>query len=95
MVDLGDEVIRVRARVTGRVQGVFFRQSARHEAMRLGVAGFARNEPDGAVLVEAEGDRAAVDALIAWCHDGPDKAQVDAVVVEVIDPAGGSGFRTG
>ena len=47
--------------ITGRVQGVFFRDSARMEANRLGVAGFARNEPDGSVYIEAEGEKDALD----------------------------------
>lgn len=69
-------------RVSGRVQGVFFRQSAKRKAEELGMVGFARNEPDGTVTIEAEGDPAALDALIAWCHEGPTYAKVERVVVE-------------
>lgn len=69
-------------RVSGRVQGVFFRQSAKQKAVELGVVGLARNEPDGTVTIEAEGDPAALDALIAWCHDGPTHAKVERVTVE-------------
>jgi acylphosphatase len=69
-------------RVTGRVQGVFFRQSAKQKAEALGIVGFARNEPDSTVIIEAEGEPTALDALIAWCHEGPTYAKVERVVVE-------------
>ena len=65
--------------VHGRVQGVFYRQSTRTEAERLGLTGFARNNPDGTVTIEAEGPTEALDDLEAWCHQGPPAAQVDAV----------------
>ena len=82
------ETVRVRARVRGRVQGVWFRASTREEAERAGLAGGVRNLPDGSVELEAEGAREAVDQLIAWCHHGPPAAQVDAVDVETIEPTG-------
>ncbi|UOQ67110.1 acylphosphatase [Hymenobacter volaticus] len=68
--------------IHGRVQGVFFRQSTRTEAQRLGLTGYARNNPDGTVTVEAEGPADALDALEAWCHQGPAAARVDKVEVE-------------
>jgi acylphosphatase len=74
---LGD-VIR-RYRVTGKVQGVFFRHSARLEAERLGIRGAARNLPDGSVEVLAAGTAAALDALREWLRRGPPMARVDAV----------------
>ncbi|UOQ74321.1 acylphosphatase [Hymenobacter cellulosilyticus] len=67
--------------VHGRVQGVFFRQSTRAEAQRLGLTGFARNNADGTVSIEAEGPAEALDALQAWCHQGPLTARVDRVEV--------------
>lgn len=84
---------RVRARivVSGRVQGVAFRQSTADEARRLGVEGWVRNLPDGRVEAEVEGDRAAVGALVRWCHAGPPAARVDGVEVEWVEPAGGLG----
>ncbi|HLH46498.1 MAG TPA: acylphosphatase [Acidimicrobiales bacterium] len=84
--------VRRRLIVRGRVQGVFYRASCAREAQRLGVAGWARNRPDGSVEVVAEGDAAAVDQLTAWCRRGPSRAQVDDV--EVVDEpvAGGRGF---
>lgn len=71
----------VQVRVTGRVQGVSFRWYAQEQARRLGVVGWVRNEPDGSVLLHAEGDDDAVDALVAWCHDGPGMARVSDVAV--------------
>jgi acylphosphatase len=73
-----DEVIR-HFFVTGRVQGVFFRQSARDEAERRGIRGSARNLPDGSVEIWAQGNAAAVDALHQWLKRGPARARVDAV----------------
>ena len=67
--------------VSGRVQGVFFRDTARREAKRLGINGFARNEPNGAVWIEAEGDEAKLDEFLQWCHKGPIWARVDKLDV--------------
>ena len=60
----------VQARVVGRVQGVSFRWYTEERARALGVTGWVRNEPDGSVLLHAEGDDDAVDALVAWCRTG-------------------------
>ena len=73
-----DEVTR-RFFVLGQVQGVFFRHSARLEADRLTVRGFARNLPDGSVEVVAQGGAAAVEELRAWLQRGPTQARVDEV----------------
>lgn len=80
--------------VTGHVQGVFFRASARDEARRLGLAGWARNEPDGSVRIEVEGDPSALDQFIAWCRIGPPRARVKHVAVEMGQVQGHTGFRT-
>lgn len=68
--------------VSGLVQGVFFRAATREEAKRLGVTGWVRNLPDGRVEVLACGDRARLDALLEWLHEGPPHASVSAVDVE-------------
>ncbi|MGD9388697.1 MAG: acylphosphatase [Gammaproteobacteria bacterium] len=71
-----------RCIVTGRVQGVFFRDSTARRASELGVTGVARNLPDGTVEVLACGDEAAVAALCEWLWEGPPAARVDGVDVE-------------
>jgi acylphosphatase len=86
--------VRRRVVVRGRVQGVWFRASAEREAATRGVSGFARNERDGSVLLELEGDPAQVDAVVAWCRIGPPRAEVAAVEVADLPPTGGRGFRT-
>jgi acylphosphatase len=84
---------RVRVRVRGRVQGVWFRESARLEALRLGLAGQVRNLPDGSVEAIAEGAPGAVEDFVAWCGVGPPSARVDALS-SVDEPAEGlAGFE--
>ncbi len=68
-------------RVTGRVQGVFFRASTLEIARKLGVNGSVRNEPDGSVFIEAEGEPEAIEKFKAWCHHGPPGARVEQVIV--------------
>lgn len=79
---------RVIARIRGRVQGVNYRTGARREAQRRGLAGWARNEPDGSVLIEVEGRQDAVDDFLAWCAKGPPRARVDAVETTSAELAG-------
>ena len=69
------------ATVTGRVQGVFFRQSAIEKARELGVAGWVRNCADGSVEAHVEGDAEAVQAMLDWLGKGPPSAQVAQVQV--------------
>ncbi len=76
------ERVRARIRITGVVQGVWFRQSTADEARRLGVSGTVRNAVDGAVEAEAEGEREAVEALLRWCRRGPPAARVEEVEVD-------------
>lgn len=70
--------------VRGRVQGVFFRASAREEAVRLKLTGHARNLVDGSVEVVAYGDSVALDQLEAWLRDGPPTARVEELYREEI-----------
>lgn len=84
--------VRVRAVVSGRVQGVWFRESCRREAQRLGVAGWVRNRRDGRVEIEAEGERHRVDELVVWAHEGPSRAVVTGVDVDDLDPVGEAVF---
>ena len=80
---------RVQLVVTGLVQGVWFRASMQREARRLGLHGWVRNRPDGAVEAEAEGDSDAVAGLILWTQAGPSGAQVERVNVRALEPTGG------
>jgi acylphosphatase len=70
--------------VRGRVQGVFFRASAREVAVKLKLTGHARNMIDGSVEVVAYGDSVALDQLEAWLHDGPPSADVQELYREEI-----------
>ena len=65
--------------VTGHVQGVFYRASTKAVADQLGVKGFALNDPDGSVYIEAEGDPIALDMFLDWCKEGPEHAKVISV----------------
>jgi acylphosphatase len=91
--DMNDDAVRVRVVVTGRVQGVWFRDSCRTEARALGVGGFVRNRGDGAVEAEFEGRPAAVARRVAWCHKGPPRAEVANVEVEELEPIGDERFH--
>ena len=75
-------------RVTGRVQGVFFRAWAKDEAETIGLAGWIRNDADGSVEAHLEGDEAAVEEMIDLMREGPPDATVDNVDVEEADPEG-------
>ncbi len=74
-----------RFRVTGRVQGVFFRDSTRRMAQQLGITGFAKNEADGSVLVLACGTQGALEQLADWLKSGPRLASVERVHAEAAD----------
>jgi len=82
-----------RILIQGHVQGVFFRASTKEKADQLGVSGEVRNLPDGSVEVLAAGAEAAVERLIAWCHEGPPRAEVLSVKVSGIEPGDFDGFK--
>ena len=84
---------RVRVRISGRVQGVFFRAEARSRAESLGLAGWVRNAADGSVEAAFEGDEARVRSMVDWCRRGPSGARVDNVEVQTEEPTGETGFR--
>ena len=79
-------------RVSGRVQGVFFRAWTKQQAAELGVAGWVRNCDDGSVEAELSGEEAAVGDLIERLRDGPPSAAVSNVEVTKIDPRSDQGF---
>ncbi len=75
---------RIRATISGQVQGVYYRASTETEARRLGVTGWVRNLANGDVEFEAEGQEDAIDALIQWAHQGPAMAQVTRINIETL-----------
>jgi acylphosphatase len=85
--------VRRRVVVHGRVQGVFFRDSAERLARSAGVSGWVRNRNDGAVEAAFEGEPEAVDRMVAWMREGPRRADVERIEVADEDPVGDSGFR--
>lgn len=78
--------------VSGHVQGVFFRDSTRREANRLGVTGWVRNRPDGRVEAWFEGPPDAVERMVRWCSEGPRHASVDDVRGSEARPEGHTRF---
>ena len=86
-------MIRRRVIVHGRVQGVFFRDTARRMAQSRGVSGWVRNTPLGTVEAAFEGDPEAVESMVRWCHQGPRGAVVERVEVAEEEPEGLSEFR--
>lgn len=88
------EVERARVLVQGRVQGVFFRDTARRVASGLGLSGIVRNLPEGDVEIIAEGPRGKLDSLIQWCRIGPPAAVVEDIQVQYSEATGAfEGFR--
>ena len=80
-------------RITGRVQGVYYRASMTEQATRLGLQGWVRNRQDGSVEALAQGPASAVQALVDWAHQGPRIARVDEVLVTAVeDGVSCSGF---
>ena len=73
---------RVHVIVQGRVQGVYYRASARDHARQLNLSGWARNCPDGSVEIIAEGEKAALRQFISWCQQGPPAAVVTQVITD-------------
>ncbi len=72
------ETVHLDIVVTGKVQGVRFRETTKYVADQAGIKGFIRNEPDGSVYIEAEAARWELDAFMEWCGDGPDRARVES-----------------
>ncbi len=85
-------MIRRRAVVHGRVQGVFFRDTMRRLAQSRGVAGWVTNRPDGAVEAVFEGEPEDVELMLSFCREGPRGATVERVEVIEEEPEGLSGF---
>jgi acylphosphatase len=77
----GSEKFRIKVRVEGVVQGVYFRATTCQQARRLKLFGWVRNCPDSSVEIVAEGEKKVLEQLIAWCHHGPEGAVVTQVEV--------------
>jgi len=75
-------------KITGLVQGVFFRTSAKDKALEFKVNGFARNELDGSLYIEAEGEEDNLNRFLAWCHDGPKSARVKNIEISEAEMMG-------
>ena len=73
--------LHIKVEITGTVQGVWFRKSAKQKADELGVFGYVENCTNGSVYIEAEGKIDRLEKLVQWCHDGPELAKVKDVVV--------------
>ena len=88
-----DQPSRAQIRIRGRVQGVYYRASMVQEAHKARLCGWVRNREDGSVEAVAEGTRAAIESLLAWCLQGPPGARVERVDVTWADATGEfSGF---
>ncbi len=70
--------------VSGKVQGVYYRQSTREIARELGITGFVRNQPGDTVLIIATGTAEQLEQLTTWCRQGPPRARVDTVVINEV-----------
>jgi len=86
-------VVRYRVLISGRVQGVFFRDTCRRLAEQYGVAGWVRNLPDGRVEAIFEGPAEDVESLVEWSRHGPRYAAVDHIEVQAERPEGLDTFR--
>jgi len=82
MTDLKPVKKHYTIKVSGRVQGVFFRASAADQAKGFDVTGFVRNERDGSVYIEAEGEDNELEQFLNWCRKGPSAAKVERCEVE-------------
>lgn len=79
---------RVKINVSGRVQGVFYRQMAMEEARRLNIFGYADRTEGGGIVIEAEGEEEALRRFFRWCRKGPSLARVEMIVWEIISRSG-------
>ncbi len=75
------KIVHINIVLTGKVQGVGFRETTKYVADQSGIKGFVKNETDGTVYIEAEAEPWEIEAFIEWCNDGPDRAKVESCVV--------------
>jgi acylphosphatase len=79
---------RAMIAIRGRVQGVFFRHTARVHAAGLGLAGWIKNEEDGSIAIVVEGEKEALEKFLAWCRKGPPLAAVENITITWNEPTG-------
>ncbi len=84
---------RVKIIVIGKVQGVFYRASTLEKAQQLGLTGIVKNQADGTVYIEAEGESERLEQLVIWCKSGPRFASVRTVDTEEISLQNSSKFE--
>jgi acylphosphatase len=72
----------INIKITGKVQGVTFRETTKYVADQSGIKGLVRNEKDGSVYIEAEAEEWILDSFIEWCNEGPDRAKVESCTTE-------------
>lgn len=84
---------RVKINVKGKVQGVGFRYAALYQGQALGLKGYVRNQRDGSVELDIQGDEAAVEQMITWCYHGPQRARVDSVETDLLPLQSFSAFQ--
>lgn len=89
---MSEDAVRRHVTVSGDVQGVFFRETARRKATEAGVSGWITNRSDGRVEAVFEGPAEAVDELVEFCREGPTAATVENIDVETEEPEGLTGF---
>jgi acylphosphatase len=75
---------RISITVSGKVQGVFYRASTEKIAKQIGLVGFVRNEKNGNVYIEAQGNETQLDEFVKWCKRGPERARVDEIITAEI-----------
>lgn len=80
-------IVSAKVQISGRVQGVWFRQTTKEKAAELGVSGWCRNCHDSSVEAFFQGEKKSVQSIIDWCHQGPKMARVDQVDVEWLEAA--------
>jgi len=86
-------MVSKRIQVLGKVQGVFYRATAKTKADDLKLVGWVRNEPDGSVVMEVQGDDVKVSQMIEWCKEGPTFSRVDQVLEEPAEPLNERSFE--
>jgi acylphosphatase len=85
-------MISISITVSGKVQGVWFRQSTREKALILGITGIVKNLADGRVYIIATGSKEQLEKLVSWCRQGPEKARVTGIEVQDISLQQFEGF---